>query len=506
MWLETIKLAFGNNLIMGHCPANLSMDRVAEKTQKEPVVLEQFGLFDRATPNYTNYYPDVKAEDLAPKESEFIEPIFRALSEVVVHKTSNPVDFSRNGILKKSMPLLLGQSIYADHESAIGNAMGAVSEVHWQGEYKVENGILVPSGINAKMKIDGKSNPRIARGIMMDPPSIHSTSVTVRFMWDKSHPAMSDADFFGKLGTYDKDGGLITRVAATIKNYNEISLVGHGADPFAQRVDKDGKIINPQYAAIAYNGQNTPDAIKARKNEKYFFFDIKEDIILNSEKNTIPEISNDNEQQKSLIMNPILLAFAAVFVLTPTAGEEEAAFQARILAAMEKQKTDSAIALAEAIKNATPEAEITRLKGIETTYNAEKATMVDSVANKAFHDKVLGDARIAALAAYNKSTDNKPNQAIVDLITNSTDIKVIQTLTQQYNEAIDKKFPIACKKCGSHEVTRASAATTEDDDETENTTTEKDNDSTVAGLRDNYKKRGSQLKLTTGAVIEEVKK
>ena len=93
--------------------------------------------------------------------------------------------FNRD-VLKKSMQMLIGQTINIDHEIAVGNAIGAVSEVFWQPAYKTKSGIEVPAGINAVLKIDGKSNPRIARGVMMDPPSIHSNSVTVRFKWEPS--------------------------------------------------------------------------------------------------------------------------------------------------------------------------------------------------------------------------------------------------------------------------------------------------------------------------------
>jgi hypothetical protein len=102
----TIKLAFGCNLIMGNAPDKITLDKLHEKLVADPQAVESFGLFDSNTSNYNTYYPDVTAEDLAPKENEFIQPVFRALSEVVVHKDINPVDFSRNKVLHKSLGLL----------------------------------------------------------------------------------------------------------------------------------------------------------------------------------------------------------------------------------------------------------------------------------------------------------------------------------------------------------------------------------------------------------------
>lgn len=74
----------------------------------------------------------------------------------------------------------------------------------------------------------------------MDPPSIHSNSVSVRFIWDKSHPNLDEDEFWNKLGTYDEKGNLICRVVKEIVSYYETSLVSHGADPFAQKIDEMG--------------------------------------------------------------------------------------------------------------------------------------------------------------------------------------------------------------------------------------------------------------------------
>lgn len=109
-----------------------------------------------------------------------------------------PTDFSKNGVLKASMKLMLGQTVNCDHETSIGNAIGSVSQVMWQEGY-TDGKFKIPAGINGVLKIDGKSNPRIARGILMEPPSIHSNSVTVQFRWDKSHPELDNNEFWENL-------------------------------------------------------------------------------------------------------------------------------------------------------------------------------------------------------------------------------------------------------------------------------------------------------------------
>ena len=90
---EKVKLIAGHAIILGHRPESLSGVMMSDKLEKEGQEFSKFGLFDSSSPNYTNYYPEVTAEDLHPKEEEFIEPIFRLLSNVTVHSRFNPIHF-----------------------------------------------------------------------------------------------------------------------------------------------------------------------------------------------------------------------------------------------------------------------------------------------------------------------------------------------------------------------------------------------------------------------------
>src|SRR5690554_2420742 len=93
-YFETIRLVAGHSIIMSHLPNVLSLGNVSNKLSTNPSqVIESFGLFDSSTPNYTTYYPDVTEEDLKPKDSDFIEPVFRMLSNTVVHQHYNPIEF-----------------------------------------------------------------------------------------------------------------------------------------------------------------------------------------------------------------------------------------------------------------------------------------------------------------------------------------------------------------------------------------------------------------------------
>lgn len=451
MWQDTIKLGFYSNLVLGNTPDKITLDRVAEKVKKDLeagrfIDIEAFGLFDSTSPNYTTYYNDVTEEDLHPKDGDFITPTFRALSEVIVHKAWNPVDFSENGVLKASMNLLKGATVNPDHEShTVGNALGAVMAVSWQDAYKM-NGIPVPAGILSKLKIDGKSNPRIARGIMMDPPSIHSTSVTVMFLWDKSHQSMADDEFFRKLGTYDQNGKMIRRMATKIKKYPEISLVHHGADPYAMKVDKDGKIVNPAYADVSYNSATEQQRVQMRKDERLFFFDFRTDLIANSATTTTPAESNNENNNNMDFSKQLRLSLG----LAETATDQE------VLAALTAAITARTTAEASV---ATLTAETSRLKPIETELTQLKAAQPDAVEIarfKAFHTEKLTAIRASVASLLNKLHDNKPDQATLDLVSKA-DFTALELLEKTYTTQLEQKFPLSCKKCGSKEVNRASA-------------------------------------------------
>ena len=223
--------------------------------------LERFGMWG-GTLNVNQFMPEVTSEMLKPKDSDFIEPMFRMLSAAIVAKKYNPTEFPE-AVLKESMPLLVGQSVNLDHETDVANAIGAVKSVEWQEAYQDEKtGVVIPAGINGIMKIDGLSNPRIARGIQMDPPSIHSNSVTVEFAWEPSHSFEDIWEFYSKLGTYTENGELIRRVVTKIISYKETSLVWHGADPFAQLI-KSGKLNSPAYAGSQYYSFSEEKAAEA---------------------------------------------------------------------------------------------------------------------------------------------------------------------------------------------------------------------------------------------------
>ncbi|MCM1438785.1 MAG: hypothetical protein NC131_06190 [Roseburia sp.] len=439
-------------------------------TTRESV--EAYGLFGGDI-DYNTYYPNLDLKDLAPKEAEFINPMFRLLSATIVSKNYNPTDFSQPGVLKASMPLLLGQTVNCDHSTDIGNAIGAVSKVTWQESYKADNGFIIPAGINGILKIDGKANPRIARGILMDPPSIHSNSVTVQFRWDKSHPEMDDRDFYEKLGTYDAKGNMIRRMVTEIVRYMETSLVSHGADSFAQKIGDNGHIINPTYAQRAWGSYKEYDEDKSKQ---YFFYDIKQDVDSYQEKSDDTQVSPNNNEDisnstKKEDMNKELQEFLEKLFGTNmlTLGEGKEATTEEAISLIQGLVTDKA-SLTEQVTNLTTE----KTQLAEKVANLE-AEVVSLKPNAAIGETYVKSLRETAVNNYKKMQGDKFDEKdpiLTMLNAETTGATTLEALNKTYEQRLNELFPVKCNKCGSKDVGRASSIQENEDEDEDKVTLE----------------------------------
>lgn len=454
--VDTMVLGSGHSMMVGNLTNKIALPSFSEKFyQASRVEVNKFGLFGSNT-DYNTYYPDVTPEDVKPKDSEFIEPVFRMLSNCIVAKNYMPTEFPKD-ILKASMGLLLGQTVNCDHETEIGNAIGSVKEVSWQNAYTDETmGIEIPAGINAVLKIDAKANPRIARGIMMDPPSIHSNSVTVQFEWKPSHSFEKEWEFYDKLGTIAEDGTMVRRIVTKIISYKETSLVSHGADPFAQII-KNGKINNPQYAgATYYSFSDMPPMDEKTLRSKIAYLDFKDirsnDIMYNTSKpnyegNQNPKIQNDmNELQKFLdqLFSDGVLSLAE----GSTPSMEVALSQVKDLVVAKNSLTQ---------EKAKADQKISELQS-EVTSLKEQISANQAMVN--IGTSHLSEVRSSAVASYKKLYgDDKVDQNILALLeADSTNIETLLSLKATYDAQLDEKFPMRCAKCGSHDVSRASSS------------------------------------------------
>jgi len=424
--------------------------------------LDSFGLFGGGN-NYNSFYPDAQPDSFNPNEDEFIEPMFRLLSNCVVAKNTLPTEFPAD-VLKESMHLLLGMTVNCDHETDIANAIGSIKSVQWQDAYKIGNK-TIPAGINGVFKIDAKANPRIARGINMDPPSIHSNSVTVRFEWKPSHNFDKPYEFWDKLGTYAEDGQMVRRIATNIQCYLETSLVWQGADPFAKMI-KDGKIINSDYAAAAY-GKFSEPADLAKKFWS-FSFKTQEDTMHNTMYSKHEGKTNTNSNQSN--MNELQQFLEQLFgqgCLTLAEGET-----ASVEIALSQIKT--LVSENQTLSEARTQADAT-IAQLKKDIEERDATIKLNEKMAAIGTSHLSEVRESTVASYKKLMGEQVDETILSLINNeTTGLETLLSLKKSYDKQLDEKFPLACANCGSHDISRASSIEENDEetakvDETKNT-------------------------------------
>lgn len=467
--LDSMVIGQGHTIMAGYIPEAVGAQTFSENYYKwknpTPDSIAQFGFWGGDI-DYNTYYPNLDKSELTPKDEEFIEPMFRLLSETIVSKNWNPTDFGQNGVLKASMKMLLGQTVNCDHETNIGNAIGAVSQVMWQESYK-DGSFTIPAGINGILKIDGKANPRIARGILMEPPSIHSNSVTVQFKWDKSHPQMEDNEFYQKLGTYDSKGVMVRRIVTEIVRYLETSLVSHGADSFAQKIGSDGKIINPTFAKRTWASY---EEYRDDKSKQYFFTDYKSDLTSYQEKDDTQGSFNDNDAKDNQSteknsMNELQKFLESLFgdnLLTLEEGKE---MNQETVVACIQSLVSSRNELQTSVDNLTTEKN--SLTEQVTNLNAEVANLKEMATVGKNH---IASLREDAVATYKKLMGDNADETIVTMLNaETTGITTLVSLTKDYQARLEEKFPLTCSKCGSKDVNRASSVT-EDDTQGKETT------------------------------------
>lgn len=157
------------------------------------------------------------------EDEQYIYPVFRALSKIVI--PGYWLNFTLGNVLKSSTVLLKNQTVYPNHDTDVEKWLGVVEDSAWSEKSD-------PNGIDITLKIDKIINPRIAAGLKMRPPALHSGSVGIRFKWQKSHPDLDQ--FWYKLGT-TVDNKLVTIDITEITSYTEFSVVYQGADPYAKQ-------------------------------------------------------------------------------------------------------------------------------------------------------------------------------------------------------------------------------------------------------------------------------
>lgn len=329
---------------------------------------------------------------LVPDASDYIYPVFRALSKTVV--TGQWLDFTIGDVLKNSTELLNGVTVFPDHMPFVELWLGAVIATEWEEEKN-----KIPAGINDTMKIDWKMNEKIARGLLMQPPAIHSSSVTVIFEMEKSHQNMKDYEFWLNLGR-EIDGELVRIKVMNILEYLEHSLVFKGADiyangrgmrEFSQSMSEKLKSIS---VAGSLDGQQDDSSISPHSEQP------------------VTEQSLKNEENK-------------------TDGDEMLQKESYSLLGISEDSTTEAIH--EAIAKLVAE--------------RDTAKPAAEIGQKYLHALRQNVVRLMTLV------EGKLESEMLNTI-EKAELDTVKSLHKMYSEKAEKNFNLLCQECGSGNVGR----------------------------------------------------
>lgn len=376
--------------------------------------IERFGLFDASSPNYVTFTPGVTPESFIPKDEDFIYPVFRLLSATIINRGWDVIDFTDKKVLAQAIPLIENQPIYPDHEMSIGNTLGVLINPVWQEGYEL-GGRKIPAGINGVFKIDGIANPRIARLLLMKPPAIHSTSMTLSFTWKKSHEV---ENFWEKLGSFDENGEMYRRIVTGITNAYEQSLVSHGADAYA-RILQDGKIMNP-------------NNLRKEKVKTFSLFDYtKEDQLENFSFTLISHQDMDTPIQIPENYQLIMAEFPDLTV-----------DEIRRLNSLDSERAS----LTDTVSSLTQSLEAYQALGSVEEFTNILATQREAL--EGLRQEVVSNYKLTV-------GPGKEDSVILTTLENASK-EQLSAFNRGYIAILDEKLPLHCSKCNSTEITRAS--------------------------------------------------
>lgn len=305
MKTRRLKLSFNS---VHTVPASLALNNVGisiplDRKSDSKKTLEQFGFFGSSSDS-NKFYPDLDVPNsVQPKDEDFIRVPFRLLSATIVGAGSwKATDFSDESMLRSSLGDLAKKPVYLDHDTDMHNWVGMVDSTVWgprEGD--------VPGGINGVISIDAVVAPKVARGVLQG--IIFSNSVTVEFDWKPSHEFTETYEFENRIGQMHEDGTMIRRIATTIHNYHESSLVWLGADPYAKLIDTDGNLVHIDKSSVQLSKDDTDKERENFNNNKTYSigFSMPKQVLGLSKKRGFNSNSNNskdmNKEQLEFLRN-----------------------------------------------------------------------------------------------------------------------------------------------------------------------------------------------------------
>jgi hypothetical protein len=400
-----------------------------EAAGSEPSTTNTDGVKSVTNPKFT---PGGEAEKLLPKAGDFISFPFRALSATTVAAGTYRATEFPESVLRDSVELLNGQTAFENHWADPSNSVGLSENSSWANR-SLQNGIIIPAGINTDIRVDVTTNKEIARKMLTG--EICCVSVKVKFEWKPSHQFEKEWEFYEQMGEMQPDGTMCRRIATKILQYQEISIVNVGADPYAGMIDSEGMLRKIDSTQI-YN----IEGFKADETQK-----------------PSSQSAVDNSKMCLIALNKETL----MLTKTPE-GEEKATNQQFVEQLSLRKKENEALALKikegeEALANKI--VEISQLSAKLTTATESLATVTSELAKS----KIAADKWEAHMVArrdyvvdlYKKSTES-PSEPIIALISKSDDT-TLEALEKEYMGKVEQMFSFKCKKCESTEYSLQSS-------------------------------------------------
>ncbi len=466
-----------------------------ENNEPRQATSQNYGFWSVAENN--DFHPDIKsARDVEPKPEDYFLIPFRFISACIVGGESYKATRFPADVLKASMDKLLGVPVYTDHDTeTVTNCIGYVESVNWSDGYTLEDGTVVPPGIEGNYAIDSKIAPGVGRNLLTG--AINSNSVTVEFYWKPSHTLPENVSLWEVIGKYDSQGNMYCRVVDEIVGYLETSPVFRGADPFAKGIDSNNKVKRVDKANIFYS-----DDKKAGEDEKAFQISCTNGIgKLHLSKSNLSYQQDKNKPAPitTATMDKVLLSFIAKWVKNPNLKAEE----------VTPELVQSFTQAVEADINSRPQAEeFTRLQSVEKaarialniaeetaitdesfknvkivsldSYTAleTKAAKTDELTNevtslKAERDALKPDAetgkalteelRTEAIRLHTAVNGGAPNEATLQLIKDAKNVEAVKGLIQSFGGKLaTSEFKAYCKSCKSSDHVSFQSSTSTD--------------------------------------------
>lgn len=344
--------------------------------------------------------PEELASFLKPQESDYVMIPVRALSATQVQGDTINFGHNQGKALQDAVAMFDGLTILKDHNLSVENWLGQTERAYWDTLTPD-----TPPGVNLMMKVDTKADPKTARGLLTG--ALNSVSVTIAFDYDKSHPKMSDMDFFMNLGEL-VDGTRVQALVTAVTRLYELSVVWQGADKYAkQRVN--GRI-------------------------------------------DVPGTSN-SLQENMMDWKKLALALG----LTSLANPDEQTVTAAVIAAQAEFTTNKATLTALQTEKTGLETQIVTLNTTIATKNTEISTLNTKVgeltASAKLGEDFLKSRRGEALRLYNLVEGDKGTDSMKKLI-NESSLEVADSFVNSYTTRAEAVAPLKCQECGSTSVAR----------------------------------------------------